>query len=199
MLQAISGVGGSTSCDLWSVPVASPASLMQVSPASLSSGSCPRTGAYSPDGSKIVFTAPAQTNGLGGDGIYEVMLSNPTVVQTLVSPVTSVFYTGVIYDENGTDLLLTSNLNGANRNDLFEWHRGASNPFIQLNPVGLTSQSFTVTPDGAMIVWLANDPVVAPALKAYLIDRSLPGQAWLLSSAAATLGISSGVSLIIGP
>jgi hypothetical protein len=82
---------------------------------------------------------------------------------------------------------------------LFEWHRGASNPFIQLNPVGLTSQSFTVTADGAMIVWLANDAVVAPALKAYLIDRSLPGQAWLLSSAAATLGISSGVSLIIHP
>ena len=118
MLQAISGVGGSTSCDLWSVPLASPASLVQVSPASLSSGSCPRTGAYSPDGSKIVFTAPAQTNGLGGDGIYEVMLSNPTVVHTLVSPVTSVFYTGVIYDETGTDLLLMSNLNGVNRNDL---------------------------------------------------------------------------------
>jgi Tol biopolymer transport system component len=200
MLQAVfgAGTGAGSSCDLWSVPLATPASLVQVSPASLSSGSCPRTGAYSPDGSKVVFIAPAQTNGLGGTGIYEVMLANPSAVQTLVAPVTGIYYDAVVYDETGSDLFLTSNLSGTNRNDLFEWHRGASSPFSQLNPVGLTSQSFTVTPDGAMIIWLANDPVAAPAWKAYLIDRSVPGQAWRLSSATATLGVSPGVSLILG-
>ena len=51
------------------------------------------------------------------------MLANPSVVHTLVAPVTGIYYEAVVYDETGTDLFLTSNLSGANRNDLFEWHR----------------------------------------------------------------------------
>ena len=55
MLQAVFGVGAGTgagpSCDLWSVPLAAPASLVQVSPAGLSFRKLPANGGlFAPTG-----------------------------------------------------------------------------------------------------------------------------------------------------
>jgi Bacterial Ig domain len=189
-------------CALYSVALTGAQVPVQISPANLQSGSCPTPAAYSPDGSKVVFTEPAQSNGLGGDGIYEVVLANPTVVNQLAAPVAGVAYITVAYDEAGNDLFVTSNRSGANRNDIFEWHRGTANPFVQLSPPNLLPQAFAVSRDGAMIIMMSTDVSTAPKVKAYLINRAVPGQAWLLSNGDSALGISTvpgSYSLIFAP
>lgn len=83
---------------------------------------------------------------------------SPAAVGELAAPVAGVAYVTVAYDEAGNDLFVTSNRSGTNRSDIFEWHRGTANPFVQLSPPNLLPQAFAVSRDGAQGKGLFDQP-----------------------------------------